>query len=83
MESTLPAHFVNALHKAGVNNIQVIGVRRSKIDLHIDDFLLEGEKDGAVRRAWCYVDQRSESIHWLGKNTDETWPLEVSERSLW
>lgn len=83
MESTLPMHFVNALHKAGVNNIQVVGTRRSKIDLHIDDFLLEGEKGGARRRAWCYVDQNADSIRWLDKNADETWPSEVSERSLW
>ncbi len=83
MESTLPAHFLSALHKAGVNNIQIVGTRRSKIDLHIDDFLLEGEKDGVVRRAWCYVDQNAESIRWLEKNTNETWPPEVGERSLW
>jgi hypothetical protein len=74
---------VNALHKAGVNNIQIVGTRRSKIDLHIDDFLLEGEQDGAVRRAWCYVDQRAESIRWVDKNANGTWPQEVSERSLW
>jgi hypothetical protein len=83
METTLPSHFLNALEKFGLSNTRVIGTRRSRIDLHIDDFLLEGEKEGRVKRAWCYIDQRPEDMAWFDQHPDNTWPDQVNERSLW
>ena len=48
VETIQPSHFLNALAKVGVKNVRVIGSRRSRVDLHIDDLLLEAEKDGLV-----------------------------------
>lgn len=83
MEGELPAHFFRALEQAGLNNVRIVGSRRSRIDLHIDDFLIEGEKNGTLQRGWCIVDQRMDGVRWFTKNADGTWPGEVNERSLW
>jgi hypothetical protein len=83
MDTTLPSHFLNALEKFGLNHTRVVGTRRSRIDLHIDDFLLEAEKEGRVSRAWCYIDQRPQDMTWFDQQPDGTWPSQVNERSLW
>jgi hypothetical protein len=83
MEATLPTHFLQMLTKSGLSNISIVGTKRSRIDLHIDDFLIEVEKERSVKRAWCYIDQRPEAMTWFDKRPDGTWPPEVSERSLW
>ena len=79
METTLPSHFLNAFAKASVKNVCIIGSRRSRVDLHIDDFLLEAENDGHVQRTWCYVDQPLDGMRWFGKDANGTWPHEVIE----
>ena len=79
METTLSSHFLDTFVKVGVKNVRVIGSRRSRIDLHIDDFLLEAEKDGRVQRTWCYIDQPIDGISWFSKSADGTWPREVIE----
>jgi len=53
MDTTLPSHFLNALEKFGLSNTRGVGTRHSRIDLHIDNFLLEAEKEGRGQRAWC------------------------------
>lgn len=83
MDTTLPLHFLKALEKFGLTHTRVVGTRRSRIDLHIDDFLLEAEKEGKVQRAWCYIDQRPQDMTWFVQQSDGTWPNQVNERSLW
>ena len=82
METTLPPHFIHTLEKFGLCNTRVVGTRRSRIDLHIDDFLLEAEKEGRVQRAWCYIDQRPQDMTWFDQQPDGKWPNQVNERSL-
>jgi hypothetical protein len=79
MEAALPAHFLRALEKAGVKDVRIIGSRRSRVDLHIDDFLLEAKKDGRVQRTWCYVDQPVDGIRWSDKDANGAWLREVIE----
>jgi len=83
MEIALPTHFLHALEKSGVRNACVVGSRRSRVDLHIDDFLIEVEKDGRVKRGWCYIDQHPDAVIWFDKLADGTWPREVNDRALW
>ena len=83
MDTTLPSHFLNALEKFGLKHMRVIGTRRSRLDLHIEDFLLEAEKESRVQRAWCYIDHRPQDTTWFAQQPDGTWPNQVNERSLW
>ena len=83
METALPTHFLHALEKSGARNACIVGSRRSRVDLHIDDFLIEAEKDGVLKRGWCYIDQRPDEVIWSDKHTDGTWPREVNEHTLW
>ena len=83
METTLPAHFLHALEKSGVRNVHVVGSRRSRVDHHIDDFLIEAEKDGRAKRGWCYINQHPDAVMWFDKLPDGTWPHEVNDRALW
>jgi hypothetical protein len=83
METVFPTHFIRALEKFGIRDVCIVGSRRSRIDLHIYDYLIEVEKDGVVKRGWCYIDQHPEAVIWFDKHDDGTWPREVNERALW
>ena len=83
METVLPARFLHALEKFGMRNTRVVGSRRSRVDLHIEDFLVEAQKDGLVKRGWCYIDQNLENVVWFEKLADGTWPQTVNDRVLW
>jgi hypothetical protein len=83
METTLPIHFLHALEKFGMRNACIVGSRRSRLDLHIDDLLIEAQHDGLVKRGWCYIDQRPEDMVWFDKLPDGTWPPAVNDRALW
>lgn len=83
MDTMLPSHFLKALEKFGLTRTRAVGTRRSRIDLHIDDFLLEAEKEGRVQRAWGYIDQRPQDMTWFAQQPDGTWPNQVNEHSLW
>ena len=62
MDTTLPSHFLSVLEQSGLSNTRVVGTRHSRIDLHIDDFLLEAEKEGRGQRAWCDLKLARNSI---------------------
>jgi len=66
-----------------MGDVRVVGSRRSRVDLHIEDLLIEAQKDGLVKRGWCYIDQRLEDVVWVDQLTDGTWPQAVNERALW
>jgi hypothetical protein len=83
METALPTHFLHALEKFGMGNVRVVGSRRSRVDLHIEDLLIEAQKDGLAKRGWCYIDQHPEDVVWVEPLTDGTWPQAVDERALW
>ena len=83
MEIGLPIHFIQALEKSGIRNVSIVDSRRSRMDLHIDDYLIEVEKNGIVKRGWCYIDQHPDGVIWFDKQPDGTWPREVNERALW
>jgi len=53
------------------------------VDHHIDDFLIEAEKDGRAKRGWCYINQHPDAVMWFDKLPDGTWPHEVNDRALW
>lgn len=83
MEAELPAQFLQMLTKSGLSNISVVGAKRSRVDLHLEDFLVEAEKEGSVKRGWCIIGRHPETLIWFDKRPDGTWPPEVSERMLW
>jgi hypothetical protein len=82
MDTTLPSHFLKAVEKFGLTHTWVVGTRRSRIDLHRDDFLLEAEKEERGQRAWGYIDQRPQDMSWFDQQSDGTWPNQVDERLL-
>ena len=83
METELPTRFLQTLEQFGMRNTRVVGSRRSRVDLHIEDFLIEAQKDGLVKRGWCYIDQNPENVKWFDKLADGTWPQTVSDSVLW